>query len=112
MIAVTVKNNTLNSEIENCFGKAKYFYLFDEASGNSEFCLNPGYDLESGAGSKAVKFLVSKGVQTLISINIGIKAKKLLDEKKVQIVIVPLKYRLLFQLTRFFNSSVNEKIDK
>lgn len=105
MIAVTVKEDTLNSELEDCFGKARYFCLFDENTTVSEFYLNPGYDSKSGSGSKAVKFLVSKGVCTIVSRNIGIKAKRILDEKKIQIVIAPLKYRFLSQMTVLFKGT-------
>ena len=105
MKAVTVKEDNLNSEIEDCFGKAKYFYLFDENSGNYEFCLNPGNDSLSDSGSKAAAILVSKEVQTIISRNIGIKAKQLLDESEVQIVIAPLKYRFLTQITDLIKKS-------
>jgi len=105
MKAVTVKEENLNSEIEDCFGRAVYFYLFDEISGNYEFCLNPGNDSLSDSGSKAASFLVSKGVKTIISRNIGIKAKQLLDKSEVQIVIAPLKYRFLAQITGLLKKS-------
>jgi len=106
MKAVTVKDDNLNSEIEDCFGKAKYFYLFDESTAKYEFCLNPGNESKSDSGGKAVSFLVSKGVQTIISRNIGIKAKQLLDENKIQVVIAPLKYRFLTQITGLIKKTV------
>ena len=98
MKAITVKENNPNSPIEDCFGKTRYFCLFDDSAGKIEFVLNPGNNLPAYSGKKAVAFLVSLGVTSVISGNYGITVKKLLDKHGIQTVIIPSKYETLSQL--------------
>ncbi len=98
MKAITVKENNTNSPIEDCFGKTRYFCLIDDLSCKIEFVLNPGNNLPSHSGKKAVAFLASLGVTSVISGNYGITVKKLLDKHGIQTVIIPSRYETLSQL--------------
>lgn len=98
MKAITVKDNNINSHIEDCFGKTKYFCLVDDSSNKIDFAVNPGNVSEKDSGKKAVSFLVNKGVKTILSRNYGLVSKKLLDKHKIQTVIIPSKYESLKQL--------------
>lgn len=100
MKAITVKNDNIKSQIEDCFGKAKYFCLVENDPNKIEFAVNPGNDLEKGSGKKAVSYLVKRGVKTIMSRNYGLTAKKMLDKHNIQTVIVPPKYESLFQLLK------------
>lgn len=97
--AITVKENKITSEFEDCFGKAKYFCFLDEFN-NYTFIENPGVSEEQHSGKKAVEFIRSKGVCIIISRNYGLSVKKLLDKYKIQTVIVPEKYKQLSQLLK------------
>ena len=104
MKAITVKEDNLNSPLEDCFGKAKYFCFIDNDPEKIEFSLNPGYDSLKGSGKKAVSYLLKRGVETVISRNYGITVKKMLNKHSIQTVIIPEKYESLSQILRKFKA--------
>ena len=63
-----------------------------------KFISNPGNELLKNSGKKAVTFLHSMGVTSVMSGNYGITVKKMLDKYKIQTVIIPAKYINLTQL--------------
>ena len=69
MKAITVKENNINSPLEDCFGKAKYFCFVDNNPEKIEFSINPGYDLMKKLREKAASYLLKRGVETVISRN-------------------------------------------
>jgi len=103
MKAISVKSDSIDSPIEECFGKTKYFCII-KSDMDIEYVFNPGYDLHKGSGITAVDFLFEKGVKTVISGNYGITAKKKLDDHKIQIVIIPPRYRKLEELLKLMKT--------
>lgn len=105
MKAITVKSRDLQApiEIEDCFGKAKYFCFIKDGVKEPKFVKNPGYGLQKGSGLRAVNFLNENGVKTVISRNYGILAKNKLDNHKIQIVIIPSKYKNLSEIIALIN---------
>jgi predicted Fe-Mo cluster-binding NifX family protein len=104
MKAITVKDDNIKSQLEDCFGKAKYFCLVENDPNKIEFVLNPGNSSAKGSGKKAVLCLLERGVKTIISRNYGLTAKKMLDKHNIQTVIVPPKYERLFQLLKIIKT--------
>jgi predicted Fe-Mo cluster-binding NifX family protein len=104
MKAITVKEDNINSPLEDCFGKAKYFCFVEENPDIIEFVLNPGYDLLKGSGKKAVSYLIEKGVEIVISRNYGITVKKILNKHNIQTVIIPEKYESLSQILQMLKA--------
>ncbi|HEY5535731.1 MAG TPA: NifB/NifX family molybdenum-iron cluster-binding protein [Ignavibacteria bacterium] len=104
MKAITVKEDNINSPLEDCFGKAKYFCFVEENPDIIEFVLNPGYDLLKGSGKKAVSYLIEKGVEIVISRNYGITVKKILNKHNIQTVIIPSKYKKLSEILQIFKA--------
>jgi len=88
MIAVTVKENNINSGIELCFGKSEYFFVFDIKTKKYSFIKNSCKELQNNSGKKAVMLLKKLGVKTVFSSNFGVLVKKLFDKYKVQMVIL------------------------
>lgn len=95
MIAITVKNSNINSQLYDCFGKSEYFFLYDSKKEKYEFIKNPGKDSKKMSGKKAATFLIDKGVKTIITTNLGSGVKKLFDKNNIQIVIVSKMYKTL-----------------
>ena len=67
---------------------------------NIEFVSNPGNDFLKNSGKKAVTFLHSRGVTSVMSGNYGMTVKKMLDKHKIQTIIIPAKYKNLTQLLK------------
>ncbi len=104
MKAITVKEDNINSPLEDCFGKAKYFCFVKDKPENIEFVLNPGYNSLKGSGKKAVSYLHKKRVEIVISRNYGITVKKLLNKHNIQTVIIPSKYKKLSEILQIFKT--------
>jgi len=80
-IAFTAKGTTLDSKIDERFGRAEYFVILDEDSGNLEVIENDTSSMEHGAGLQAVKKIVDSGVNVVITGNGA--GQKVLDVLKM-----------------------------
>ncbi|MFA5403586.1 MAG: NifB/NifX family molybdenum-iron cluster-binding protein [Ignavibacteria bacterium] len=103
MIAITVKENNINSEINDCFGKSEYFFLFNNENKKHKFIKNPGKEVNKMSGKKAALFLIKEGVNTIVSTNFGAEVKKLFDKHNIQMVIASNKYKYLKDINWLFN---------
>lgn len=107
MKVITIKEDNIKSPLEECFGKAKFFCFVHEDSCKTEFVQNPCKDLIKHSGKRAVEFLHSKGATSVMSGNYGITVKKMLDKYKIQTVIIPTKYKNLFQILKKLNHNLS-----
>lgn len=98
LIAIAVKNESLKSEIGNCFGKAEFFFIADMEKKKYEFRKNPGADAKDNSGKKAAQFLIKLGVGSIISYNFGAVVKEIFDRNNVQIVMLSDKYKYLNEI--------------
>jgi len=87
-VAITSNGNTLESKLDQRFGRCQYFTVYDTDTKGIEFIPNPNKDAEEGAGPASVQLVASRGVQKVISGEFGIKIKSLLDSLKIQMVIL------------------------
>ena len=86
---ISSEGNTLKSEFDLRFGRAAWFCLLDEKSGETLFFENEFKDESHGAGGKVVEKAVELGVSKVISGDFGPKAKDLLEKFNIQMVILP-----------------------
>ncbi len=77
-IAVPVSAPSKEALMDEKFGRAQWFLIYDSKSGRYEVVENPGFEASSGAGSAAVQTLRDRSVDVLLAGNIGPKAKDLL----------------------------------
>lgn len=87
-VAITSNGNTLESKLDQRFGRCQYFTVYDTDTKGIEFIPNPNKDAQEGAGPASVQLVASRGVQKVISGEFGIKIKSLLDSLKIQMVIL------------------------
>jgi len=87
-VAITSNGNTLESKLDQRFGRCQYFTVYDTDTKGIEFIPNPNKDAEEGAGPASVQLVASRGVQKVISGEFGIKIKSLFDSLKIQMVIL------------------------
>jgi len=80
-IAFTAKGTTLDSEIDERFGRAEYFVILDEDTQNIEVIENDTSNMEHGAGLQAVKKIVDSGAKIVITGNGA--GQKVLDVLKM-----------------------------
>jgi predicted Fe-Mo cluster-binding NifX family protein len=85
---ITSTGNELSSKFDLRFGRARYFCLFDEDSGETKFYKNEYLNAQSGVGSKVAEKMIELGAKKIISGDFGPNAKKLLNKFKVQMVVI------------------------
>ncbi len=77
-IAVPVSAPSKEALMDDKFGRAQWFLIYDSDSGQYEVVENPGFEASSGAGPAAVQTLRNHSVDVLLASNIGPKARDLL----------------------------------
>lgn len=85
---ITSTGDQLNSIFDLRFGRASWFCLYDDQSGEISFIENENINSQSGAGTKTVEKVVELGVQKVISGDFGPKAKELLEKFNIQMVLL------------------------
>ncbi len=87
-VAITSRGNTTESLIDERFGRCAYFALYDTCTREVEFMENSAKDAPEGAGPAAVAIVAGRGAEKIISGEFGFKIKSMLEELKIQMVIV------------------------
>lgn len=86
-IAITSTGQSLESKLDQRFGRCAFFVIYDTETGGVEILPNPNRDAEEGAGPASVQFVASKEVQKIVSGEFGVKIKSLLDSLKIQMIV-------------------------
>ncbi len=77
-VAVPVLGSGPDLVVDERFGRARYFWVYDTNTGKEELVENPGFSAPSGAGPAAVQTLKDAGVEVLLACNVGPKARDML----------------------------------
>ena len=85
---ISSTGNNLDSGFDLRFGRAGWFCLLDEETGETSFHENENKDASHGAGTKAVVKVVELGASRVISGDFGPKAKELLEKFNIQMVLL------------------------
>lgn len=78
-IAIAAAEKDLNKEINQTFGRAPMFAIYDTETKESVFLANEALSAAGGAGIKSSQFLVDKGVDVVICYRLGENAVKVLE---------------------------------
>ncbi|HOS16380.1 MAG TPA: NifB/NifX family molybdenum-iron cluster-binding protein [Bacteroidales bacterium] len=87
-VAITSTGNTLESNVDQRFGRCAYFVIYDSESKSVEYIPNPNKQISEGAGPASVQILAERGVHKIVSGDFGLKVKPLLDSLKVQMIVI------------------------
>ncbi len=82
---VTATTGDLNAQIDSRFGRCQYFVIVDADTMTFEAMPNEAMNAPGGAGIQAAQAIVNKGVDVLISGNIGPNAFQVLSTAGVKI---------------------------
>lgn len=86
-VAITSTGNSLESTIDQRFGRCAFFVIYDTETGGVEILPNPNRDAREGAGPESVQLVASRDVQKIVSGEFGMKIKSLLDSLRIQMVL-------------------------
>jgi predicted Fe-Mo cluster-binding NifX family protein len=84
-VAITSTGESLESRLDQRFGRCAFFVIYDTETGGVEILPNPNKDAVEGAGPASVRLVASKDVKKIIS---GVNIKPLLDNLKIQMVAI------------------------
>lgn len=87
-IAIAIKGEHLSEELDDRFGRSKYFCIYDIVTKTPRFIKNDFADDENGVGKHVVGMLIEQNIEMIIACEIGHKVKALLEKKKIQMVIM------------------------
>ena len=87
-VAITSTGNTLDSTLDQRFGRCTCFVIYNTETKGIEFIPNPNRDAQEGAGPASVQIVASKGVEKVISGEFGFKIKSLFDSLKIQMIVL------------------------
>lgn len=86
-VAITSTGNSMESTIDQRFGRCAFFVIYDTETGGVEILPNPNRDAQEGAGPASVQLVASRDVKKIISGEFGVKIKSLLDSLRIQMVV-------------------------
>jgi len=88
-IAVSAMGNTLDSMVDPRFGRCAYFIIVDAEGDeikNFEAIQNQGVNAMGGAGIQAAQLVANKGVEVVISGNMGPNSFGVLSQTKIKVI--------------------------
>lgn len=86
-ICVTAAGNTLDAPVDPRFGRASYFIIVDSETMAFEAIPNMAADAMGGAGIQAAQAIARKGVNVIITGNVGPNAFQALASAGIKMVV-------------------------
>lgn len=83
-IAISANQPNLDGEVDPRFGRCQYFLIVEPKTMQFEGVENPNVGAGSGAGINSAQFIADKGIQAVITGNIGPKAYQVLTAAGIQ----------------------------
>lgn len=87
-VVITGSAEHPDSIIDNHFGRCAFFIIYDTQLRSTEYIPNPFRSVPESAAVESVRFLVSRGINQIITGELGQKAKGILEREKIQIIIL------------------------
>ena len=85
-IAVSAQGEDINAMINPRFGRCEYFLIVDTETNQVEACPNENINASGGAGIQSATFVISKGVQAVLTGDVGPKAMDVFAGSGVNII--------------------------
>ena len=85
-IAISSAGKSLESDIDPRFGRCRYFLVVDTETREVEALPNENAEMMGGAGIKAAQLVADRGLNTVITGNIGPNAFEVLNAAGIEIL--------------------------
>jgi len=87
-VCVSSYGPTLDSRVQPVFGRCEYFIFVDPDSMAFEAEPNPYASASEKAGVESAELIIEKGAKTVLTSQVGAKARQVLDDAGVEIVSI------------------------
>lgn len=87
-IAIALKGDHLTEQLDDRFGRSKYFCIYNTETKNADFLINKFASESDGVGKQVAELLMEKHVKMIVACDFGRKVRTLLEKEKIQMVIV------------------------
>ncbi len=85
-ICITSQGNSLESEVDPRFGRARYFLIVNPETMNFDVVENSNIDAAHGAGIQSSQLVANKNIKAVLTGNCGPKAFQVLQSSGIKIV--------------------------
>jgi predicted Fe-Mo cluster-binding NifX family protein len=87
-VCVSSYGPTLESKVQPVFGRCEYLIFADPVSMASEVVPNPFASMSESAGVESAELVIGKGATTLLTAQVGTKARQVLEAAGVEIMAI------------------------
>jgi len=85
-ICVTSQGNNLEAQVDPRFGRCPYFIIVDPETKEFEAIENPNIQATSGAGIQSAQLVAGKGVEAILTGNVGPNAFQTLQAAGIKVI--------------------------
>jgi predicted Fe-Mo cluster-binding NifX family protein len=85
-ICITSDGNNLKANVDPRFGRCAYFIIYDTETDNYNAIQNTNAEGMGGVGIKNATMIAEKGVEIIITGNIGPNASRVFDEFGIKVI--------------------------
>ena len=103
-VAVPSTGETAKSIISDKLGRCRYIIIFDTENKKYFAIQNPGVLLRDGSGLKAAEVVINSGSDTLLSMEIGMKAYSILVKAHVDVQLLKSKSTVKTAINKFLKN--------
>ena len=104
-IAIPSTGNSAKSEVSNTLGRSNYIITYDTETKKYSSILNPGAHLQDGSGPKTAEVVINSGIDTLLSMEVGIKAYSVLAKARINIQLLKSKSTVKAAVEKFMKNN-------
>ncbi len=85
-ICLPAEGSSENALVSSSFGRCPYYAFYDTETDKFEIVPNPAANAMSGAGIQAAQFIVNKGANVVLTVNMGPNSGEVLTAAGVKII--------------------------
>ena len=104
-IAIPSMGDSAKSELSDKLGRCSYIVIYDTESKKYSSIPNPGAHLPNGSGPKAAEVVIHSGADTLLSMEVGMRAYSVLAKEHITIHLLESKSTVNSALKKFIKNN-------